>query len=61
MWNVPPAGCRRSSAVTTLDVSFSTCSRIAADAAPAMKALVIATAIFDGSNATTAPLRRMTL
>jgi hypothetical protein len=60
---VPP-GWRRTSAATTLSVSCSTSSRMRAEAAPwppltARKALVMAMAIFEGSNATTAPLRRM--
>src|SRR6185295_8063663 len=47
-------------------LSFAVSSRTRADAAPcppltARKALVTAIAIFDGSNATTAPLRRITL
>src|SRR5262245_58748617 len=66
MWNVPPAGCRRTSALTTASVSCATSSRTRAEAAPwppftARNDLVIATEIFDGSNATTEPFRRMTL
>ena len=65
MWNVPPFGWRRTSAATTLLVNASTSSRMRAETAPwppamARKALVIATEILCGSNATTEPLRRMT-
>ena len=66
MWNVPPFGRLRNNARTTTWVNCSTCSRTRADAAPwppltAKNALVTAIAIFDGSNATTEPLRRMIL
>ena len=64
MWKVPPAGRERSRARTTAWVSSSTVSRTLAEAAPwvpctARKAFIMATAILPGSNATTAPLRRM--
>ena len=64
MWKVPPLGRERSSARTTDSVSTSTVSRTLAEAAPcaprtARKAFISATAILCGSNATTAPLRRM--
>src|SRR6185437_13944622 len=66
MWIAPPSGLRFISAATTTSVSFAVSSRTRADAAPcppltARKALVTAIAIFEGSNATTAPLRRITL
>ncbi len=64
MWKVPPPGRERSSARTTDSVRPSTVSRTLADAAPwvpctARNAFINATAILFGSNATTAPLRRM--
>ena len=66
MWIVPPSGLRFISAATTPSVSFATCSRTRADAAPwppltARNALVIAIEIFAGSKPTTEPLRRITL
>src|SRR5580704_8567426 len=66
MWIAPPSGLRRISAATTASVRCAVSSRTRADAAlwpplTARNALVTAIAIFDGSNATTAPLRRMTL
>src|SRR5271155_244324 len=66
MWIAPPSGLRRISAATTASVSCAVSSRTRADAAlwpplTARNALVTAIAIFDGSKATTAPLRRMTL
>src|SRR6266545_1143442 len=66
MWIAPPSGLRFISAETTTSVSVVTSSRTRADAAPwppftARNAFVIAIVIFDGSNGTTAPLRRMTL
>src|SRR5579864_915822 len=66
MWIAPPSGLRRMSAATTASVRCAVSSRTRADAAlwpplTARKALVTAIAIFEGSNATTAPLRRMTL
>src|SRR3977135_2934751 len=66
MWIAPPSGLRFISALTTTSVRCAVSSRTR-DEAPlwppltARKALVTAMAIFDGSNATTAPLRRMTL
>src|SRR6266540_2686554 len=66
MWIAPPSGLRFISAETTTSVRFATSSRTRADAAPwppftARNAFVIAMVIFDGSNGTTAPLRRITL
>ena len=66
MWMAPPSGLRLTNAATTPSVSFVTSSRTRAEAAPwpplmARNALVIAMVILDGSNATTDPLRRMTL
>ncbi len=66
MWMAPPSGLRLTSAATTPSVSFVTSSRTRAEAAPwpplmARNALVIAMVILDGSNATTEPLRRITL
>ena len=66
MWIAPPSGLRFTNAATTPSVSFVTSSRTRADAAPwppliARNALVMAMVIFDGSNATTEPLRRITL
>ena len=66
MWKVPPFGRLRNKARTTICVNCSTCSLTRAEAAPcppltAKKALVTAIAIFDGSNETTEPLRRIIL
>src|ERR1700676_916002 len=66
MWIAPPSGLRFISALTTTSVRCAVSSRTRADAAlwpplTARNALVTAMAIFDGSNATTEPLRRMTL
>src|ERR1700674_2735292 len=66
MWIAPPSGLRFISALTTTSVRCAVSSRTRDDAAlcpplTARNALVTAMAIFDGSNATTAPLRRMTL
>src|ERR1700736_2316216 len=66
MWMAPPSGLRFISAFTTTSVRWSVSSRTRDDAAlcpplTARNALVTAMAIFDGSKATTAPLRRMTL
>src|ERR1700682_553517 len=66
MWMAPPSGLRFISALTTRSVRWAVSSRTGDDAAlcpplTARNALVTAMAIFDGSNATTAPLRRMTL
>src|SRR5438270_12153196 len=66
MWIAPPSGLRFISALTTTSVRCAVSSRTRDDAAlcpplTARNALVTAMAIFDGSKATTAPLRRMTL
>src|SRR5437773_6893846 len=66
MWIAPPSGLRRISAATTASVRRAVSSRTRAEAAlwpplTARNALVTAIAIFEGSKATTAPLRRMTL
>ena len=66
IWIAPPSGLRFSSAATTASVSRVTSSRTRAELAPwppltARNALVMAIVIFAGSNATTAPLRRITL
>src|SRR5260370_17080350 len=66
MWIAPPSGLRFISALTTTSVRCAVSSRTRADAAlcpplTARNALVTAMAIFDGSNPTTAPLRRLTL
>src|SRR3984893_10209694 len=66
MWMAPPSGLRFISALTTTSVRCAVSSRTRDDAAlcpplTARNALVTAMAIFDGSKATTAPLRRMTL
>ncbi|MNR09689.1 hypothetical protein D3C85_1259030 [compost metagenome] len=66
MWMAPPSGLRRISALTTPSVSCATLSRMLAELAPwapitARKVLVMAMEILTGSNATTAPLRRMVL
>ena len=66
MWIAPPSGLRFISAATTASVSFITCSRTRAEAAPwppftARNAFVMATPIFAGSNGTTAPFLRITL
>ncbi len=65
MCTVPPPGRRRVSACTTPAVRRATRSRTRAEAPPcppstAMKALVIASAIFSALKGTMAPLRRIT-